>query len=210
MKHIPIYIATLIFAFSCAEKPPQIKTGDLLFQVGAESAMSRAITTATQSDSTLNFTHVGIAIATSGADSVLEATSDGGVRIVALETFLEGSARIGDHPAVVAMRLRDTSGLAASVNRARNFIGLPYDYVYRPDNNRMYCSELVWESYRDSLGERIFPARPMNFRTADGTMPVFWIELFAKMGEPIPEGVPGTNPNDMARDPHLEEIGRWF
>ena len=23
-------------------------------------------------------------------------------------------------------------------------------------------------------------------------------------------GVPGTNPNDMARDPHLREVGRWF
>ena len=50
----------------------------------------------------------------------------------------------------------------------------------------------------------------MNFRAADGTMPAFWTELFEKLGEPIPEGVPGTNPNDMAREGVLTEVGRYF
>lgn len=197
-------------AAACTSPRPEIQTGDLLFEVGAASDMSGAITAATGSDSLLNFTHVGIAIACRGADSVLEATSDGGVRMTSLEEFLQGAARIDGQPAVVARRLRDTAGTAASVARARSFAGLPYDYSYRPDNQRFYCSELVWESYCTPDGERIFPARPMNFRAADGTMPAFWVELFERLGEPIPEGVPGTNPNDMARDPHLAEVGRWF
>lgn len=214
MTRIHIYIAALLTAVSCTPSQPRIQTGDLLFQVGAESAMSGAIAAATVRDSTLTFTHVAIALADpsggSERDSVLEASGDGGVRITSLDAFLDRSAHIGNRPAVVAMRLRDTTGVAASVIRARAFTGLPYDYSYRPDNAGMYCSELVWESYRDTLGRRIFPARPMNFRAQDGSMPAFWIELFEKLGEPIPEGVPGTNPNDMARDPHLEEIGRWF
>lgn len=210
MKRTLIYIATLWAAFACTASEPEIRTGDLLFEVGASSEMSGAITAATGDDSLLNFTHVGIAIACEGADSVLEATSDGGVRMTSLDEFLKNAARINDRPAVVAMRLSDTTGAAASVARARSFKGLPYDYSYRPDNGRFYCSELVWESYRTPDGERIFPARPMNFRAADGTMPAFWVELFERLGEPIPEGLPGTNPNDMARDPHLTEIGRWF
>lgn len=210
MKRTLIYIATLWTAFACTASGSEIRTGDLLFQVGTTSEMSGAITAATGNDSLLNFTHVGIAIVRGGADSVLEATSDGGVRTVSLEKFLESAARIDGRPAVVAMRLRDTTGTAASVARARSFMGLPYDYSYRPDNGRLYCSELIWESYRTPDGERIFPARPMNFRAADGTMPAFWVELFERLGEPIPEGEPGTNPNDMARDPHLEEVGRWF
>lgn len=210
MKHLLIYIATVAAGVSCVPQHPQIAPGDLLFQIGASSAMSGAITAATGGDSSLNFTHVGIAIPTSGADSVLEATSDGGVRLTSLTEFLDRSARIGLHPAVVAMRLRDTTGVSVSVARARSFVGLPYDYSYRPDNDRLYCSELVWESYRDTAGNRIFTARPMNFRAEDGTMPRFWQELFDKLGETIPEGVPGTNPNDMARDPHLQEVGRWF
>ncbi len=50
----------------------------------------------------------------------------------------------------------------------------------------------------------------MNFRAADGSMPPFWNELFAKLGEEIPEGLPGTNPNDMSRDTLLTEVFRWF
>ena len=94
--------------------------------------------------------------------------------------------------------------------RAFGFLGLPYDCSFRPDNGKLYCSELVWESYRTPDGRRRFPARPMNFRAADGSMPAFWTELFERLGEAIPEGEPGTNPNDMAHDPQLYEVGRWF
>ena len=74
----------------------------------------------------------------------------------------------------------------------------------------MYCSELVWESYRRPTGERIFAARPMNFRNEDGTLPRYWTELFERLGEEIPEGVPGTNPNEMARDSALRTVGHFF
>ena len=108
------------------------------------------------------------------------------------------------------MRLRDTTGTAQALERARERLGLPYDYSFRPDNGKLYCSELVWECYRRLDGSPRFPARPMNFRAPDGSMPAFWTELFERLGEQIPEGVPGTNPNDMARDPQLDEVGRWF
>ena len=205
-----LYIGILFLLSACASRQPELHPGDLLFQVGAASSMSGAITAATERDSELNFTHVGIAIPGNGADSVLEATSDGGVRITRLEDFLDRAARIGGRPAVVAMRLRDTSGVSASVERARGYLGQPYDYSYRPDNGKIYCSELVWESYRDPYGERIFTARPMNFRAADGTMPAYWTALFEESGEEIPEGEPGTNPNDMAREGVLTEVGRYF
>ena len=211
MKRFIIYIGILLTTQSCGSKQPDLQSGDLLFQVGKGSEMEQAITTATEHDNTLNFTHVGIAIVRNGADSVLEATSEGGVRMSALEEFLQRAARNGEGlPLVVAMRLRDTAGLAASVRRAGTCVGLPYDYAFGPDNGKYYCSELVWESYRTPDSVRRFTAHPMNFRAPDGTMPSFWIELFEQLGEPIPEGVPGTNPNDMARDPQLQEVGRWF
>lgn len=181
-----------------------------MFQVGRESAMSSAIAAATGGETPIPFTHVGIAVCCDEADSVLEATSPDGVRMTALDEFLRKSASVDGRPAVVAMRLKDTAGIAAAVVRARSFIGQPYDYSYRPYNGKMYCSELVWESCRRPNGARIFEARPMNFRAADGTMPRFWIELFEKSGEEIPEGLPGTNPADMAQDSALTEVFRWF
>ena len=209
MRTLILYIGILA-GTACTQQREQLRSGDLLFQVGRESAMSGAIMAATGKSEEVKFTHVGIAVISSRADSVLEATSDGGVRMTALSDFLNKSARLNGRPVVVAKRLKDTAGIAAAVARARTFLGQPYDYSFRPDNGKLYCSELVWESYLDPDGRRLFPAQPMNFRAADGSMPPFWSELFAKLGEEIPEGLPGTNPNDMSRDTLLTEVFRWF
>lgn len=174
--------------------------------------MTDAITVSTEREGHLAFSHVAIAVRFARGDSVLEATSKYGVRMVSLAEFLAGSARIKDAPGVVVMRLRDTTGrAAAAVRKARHYLGQPYDYSYLPDNGKFYCSELVWESYRDvDSNTRLFTARPMNFRASDGTLPAFWQDLFAKQGIPVPEGVPGTNPNDLSKEACLKEVHRYF
>ncbi len=117
--------------------------------------MTEAIAEATGRGETLKFTHVGIAIIGNRADSILEATSDGGVRMTSLNDFLNKSAKPNGRPAVVAKRLKDTTGIAAAVRKARTRIGAPYDYSFLPDNGRYYCSELVYESYRRPDGTLI-------------------------------------------------------
>lgn len=209
MKKTLLYIGMLFSAVSCDGKHPALQAGDLLFVAGKRSQMEEAIVAATATDGTLNYTHVGIATGGACADSVLEA-STAGVRIVPLAEFLAEAGRIGGRPAVTVMRLRDTSGVRAAVARARRHLGTAYDYSFRPANGKLYCSELIWECYLTPDDKPLFPARPMRFRAADGTMPRYWRELFEELGEPIPEGVPGTNPNDMAREPLLEEIARLF
>lgn len=210
MKKIVINIGMLATVLSCTRNTRPLQTGDLLFRVGGKSDMSRAITEATARDRTLDFTHVGIVLHCERGDSVLEAAPEDGVRLIGLAEFLGATASRSDVPRAVAMRLRDTTGVARAVARARSYIGLPYDFAYRPHNGRLYCSELVWKSYLTPDGRPLFTARPMNFRAADGTMPAFWTELFTELGEPIPEGLPGTNPNDMVREPILEEVGRYY
>lgn len=213
MRRYLLYIGILFSALSCGEEATRLQSGDLLFQAGKDSGMAGAIAAATGNGSDKgglpDFTHVGIAVCGGGADSVLEAAA-GGVRIVPLEEFLADAGTIEGRPAVVVLRLRDTTGVAAAVRRARGSLGLPYDFSFRPGNGKLYCSELVWESYRDADGQPLFPARPMNFRAADGTLPRYWSELFARLGEPVPEGVPGTNPNDLAREERLREVFRYF
>ena len=92
------------------------------------------------------------------------------------------------------------------LTKAKSFIGQPYDWWYLPDNGKMYCSELVYESYLDSDGYHIFEAHPMNFRSPDGTMPQVWISIFEELGQPVPEGVLGTNPSDLSKSPLLYTI----
>lgn len=205
-----IYIGILFGTAACLHNDFRPQTGDMLFEADGTSAMGGAIEAATGNESSINYTHVAMIISTRGADSVLEASSEEGVRIIPLRQFLNQAGQIDGRPAVTVMRLRDTTGVADAVKRARKFRGQPYDYSFRPDNGRMYCSELIWESYLLPDGSHRFAAQPMNFRSADGTLPRFWIELFDRLGEQIPEGVPGTNPNDLSRDPALRTAHRYF
>ncbi|MEG2365917.1 MAG: YiiX/YebB-like N1pC/P60 family cysteine hydrolase [Alistipes sp.] len=208
MKRVLLYIGILFLHFSCAPQPFRPATGDLLFQVNKSSKMTDAITATTGN----NYSHVAIAMRCGDADSVLEASSGGGVRTITLDEFLASAAQMHDRPLVVVARLRDTTGVAAAaVQRARQYIGQPYDYAYQPRNGRMYCSELIWESYLDRQHSgHLFTARPMNFRDATGKLPDFWVQLFAQQGEPIPEGVIGTNPNDLSKERSLMEVYRYF
>lgn len=189
-----IYIGIIFCTAASTSPTPELHPGDLLFRAGRNSAMTGAITAATGRIEAPGFSHVGIFVRYDGTDAVLEAAPEGGVRISPLREFLDGSARIDGRPAAVAMRLRDTAGLAASLRRAFGFLGLPYDCSFRPDNGKLYCSELVWESYRTPDGRRRFPARPMNFRAADGSMPAFWTELFERARGSDPRRGTGDQP----------------
>ena len=107
--------------------------------------------------------------------------------------------------------IKDISGdVGKNIESAKGHIGEPYDWSFRPDNGKMYCSELIYECYINDDGTHLFNAKPMNFRDEEGNMPLFWIELFEKSGESIPEGVYGTNPNDMSKEPFLKEVHRYF
>lgn len=205
-----LYIGILFSTVSCTRHDFRLQPGDLLFAAGETGDMTGAITAATGKNNSLNFSHVGIAVPAEDADSVLEATTDGGVRMTALAEFLTKAAPVGEGRAVEVKRLRDTTGVAQAVARAKQSLGLPYDYSFLPANGKLYCSELIWENYLAPDGTPLFPARPMNFRAADGMLPAFWQQLFDSLGEPVPEGIPGTNPNDMAREPILENVGRFF
>ena len=46
----------------------------------------------------------------------------------------------------------------------------------------------------------------MNFKNKDGEMPEYWTWLFGLLGQPVPQGVPGTNPQMMLASPALEFV----
>ena len=137
-----LYIGILLCGFSCARNAPCLHPGDLLFQVGETSEMTGAITAATGKERQLNYSHVGIAVRSRGVDSVLEGTSDGGVRVTALGDFLARSARIDGRPAVTVMRLRDTTGVAAAIERAQNSSDSPT--ITRSDRTTARCIAANW------------------------------------------------------------------
>ncbi|MCM1532637.1 MAG: hypothetical protein NC048_09675 [Bacteroides sp.] len=219
MRYFAVNImAALVFlgTSACFHKTPgdaggyRPQAGDLLFVVAARNGFSEAVVEATAQNDSLKFSHVAIVAVEDGTPYVVEASSLCGVARTGWRDFLDKAERMACRPCVVVKRVADKGfPLSEAVARAESHVGEAYDWSFLPDNGRMYCSELVYESYRHPDGSPLFTARPMNFRAADGSMPAFWTDLFERLGEPIPEGVLGTNPNDMAKDPALREVARF-
>lgn len=191
--------------------PPPLQEADLLFIVSGDSEFSEAITSATARHDDLKFDHVAMVYFDGeGNPNVLEASPKYGVHSVSLEEFVENSSLVCGKPGIVVMRLDIDFPAQQAIMNATNHIGAPYDWFYLPDNGMMYCSELIYESYIDNEGDHIFKSAPMNFRAEDGSMPEFWIKLYGELGCEVPEGLPGTNPQDLSKDPNLKEIYHYF
>lgn len=185
--------------------------GDLLFVVGEEtSEFSEAITKSTAHHEVLKYDHVAIVDVVGDSACVVEASSRGGVVVTPWSEFMESAKMTDDRVGVVIKRVNVAVDVDAAVKAARAHLGEEYDWSFRPDNGKMYCSELVYESYLDNKGQHLFDANPMSFRDAEGNLPQFWIGLYSRLGEEVPEGVDGTNPTEMSQSPILTEVARLF
>lgn len=193
------FIGLLISA--CKETlKDRLQTADLVFVSVGASAFDGAIASAT-SDSLSSYTHVGIIECREDGIYVLEASSKKGVTETPISEFKERDGALSYYR-VISGEIDPEQ----VIENAKSFMGQPYDFLYLPDNGSLYCSELVYESYTDAEGKPIFEAHPMNFRDKDGNMPEFWTNLFKEHNEEIPEGVLGTNPNDLSKSIKLVKL----
>ena len=199
---------------SCTPAAEKLQTGDLVF-VGIPAdysldhdSMDSAITEATGGQTGLNRIHTAIAeVDDEGRVWIIDATIKYGVDRHPLDTFLrQFTLRDGSLPVFEVKRLQDGARAEASVRNAKQYLGLPYDVTFLPDNDAYYCTELVYDSYLGEDGTPIFHSAPMNFKNADGEFPRYWGQLFARLGQPIPQDVPGTNPQGMSEEPALRDV----
>ena len=171
--------------------------GDLLF---CAQVKGNNITDVTQGVGGMKIDHVAIFHRQGGRTFALEAIHSG-VGLTPIDSFM---AR---REAVLAARLRDTLGVARSVERALGFIGRPYDFNFMPDDSAFYCSELVQKCYRDSRGELVFKPIPMSFHDQSGRITPYWHDYYARQGLQVPEGEPGSNPGDLSRSAAICILG---
>ena len=213
---IPFFVLCACLAAACARQPKQevLQTGDLIF-VGIpadysldSTSMDSAIAEATGAKDSLNLIHVAIAeVDAAGQTWIIDATIKYGVDRHPLDTFLtQFTLKDGSLPVFEVMRLKDDSQAAKDVARAKQYVGMPYDVAFLPDNDALYCTELVQLSYLSESGEQVFASAPMNFKNAEGEFPLYWTQLFELIHQPIPQGVPGTNPQAMSRDSQLRPV----
>lgn len=225
MKRQILFILTLIT--SCTQVETPFMNADLVFVRSSDTYMDQAITAATSSDASDNFTHVAILELQSDSLFVIEAAPDLGVVRRPFSDFFADNCPSGHasdylvfkrvKPEIIS-QLADRRGVDGStilnefVELAKSMVGLQYDYEYRPLNGKMYCSELVFDSYIEMIPKpwdpHLFKEAPMNFLSPDGSLPDFWKFNFEIVqGIPVPQGEPGTNPNDMAKSDVLIDLG---
>lgn len=191
---------------------PSVETGDLLF-VGipmnyGDSTMKQAIAEATSNGDTTNFIHTAILeVDETGAIWVIDATLLRGVDRHPLDTLLSDfTLHRGGRASFEVMRLRDNKNAAEYVENAKQFLGEGYDEYFQTFNGRHYCTELVADAYVDADGHQWFQSVPMNFKNKEGEYPSYWVRLFERLGEPIPQGELGTNPEDLHESPSLVHV----
>lgn len=176
-----------------------LRDGDLLFVV---SPTPNAITEVTQKQHTPPIDHVAIYFCQEGHPMVIEANYQGVVERP-LGSFLQ------DSPHVLVGRVRGSLDRATTLRLARSYLGQPYDYVFLPGNGAVYCSELVQLSYVDKRGRPIFGTIPMSFHDASGAITPYWADFYSRRALDVPEGQPGTNPNELSRHPRVRLKYEW-
>ncbi|MBP5572006.1 MAG: hypothetical protein J6X39_05000 [Bacteroidales bacterium] len=210
MKRIILLLA--LVAAACTQTPKTLQTGDLVF-MGipqdysiSEESMDGAISAAT-GDGELNLIHVAIVEMAEDGPYIIDATLKFGTDRHPLDSTIKQFAlKGGAQPVYIVKRLKDNKLAKQWIEKAKSFCGQPYDMRFLPDNGAMYCSELVRESYLGPDKEYLFEEKPMNWKNEKGEIPVYWTQLFALLGMDVPQGVPGTNPQDMSNSPLLETV----
>jgi uncharacterized protein YycO len=139
--------------------------GDLIFQ-SSNSGQSAAVQLATHSI----YTHCGILFQENGKWMVYEAVQP--VRKVPVEEWTAA----GQNGFYIVRRLKNADSLlsenkiTAMKAAAAKRLGRDYDIYFSWDEERLYCSELVWKVYQDGAGIEIGTRKKM--RDYDLTSPV--------------------------------------
>lgn len=129
----------------------QPQEGDVLFQSLPRNELVNAIEGATGSP----WSHCGLVAKEDGQWVVYEAIGD--VRKTPLNEFY----RRGREGRFAAYRFKEAEAahIPQVIEKARGYMGRPYDARYRMDDEAIYCSELIYKAYRDatkgSLGKLV-------------------------------------------------------
>ena len=131
--------------------------GDVVFQSLGSSPLIDMIEGCTKS----GYSHCGIVLQKDGKWQVVEAI--GPVREIPLDRWIHNGTKDG----FAAYRLKSAYAPKADafVNAAHTFLGKPYDIRYRMDDEKIYCSELVFKAFRKATGEDL--GRLMKLKELD-------------------------------------------
>ncbi|NBN99614.1 MAG: hypothetical protein EBV19_10315, partial [Flavobacteriia bacterium] len=180
-----------------------LKPGDIVFQDLDCGPMCDAIEAVTEGANGKDYSHCAMVIRENDSLKVIEAIGEG-VVVTSLQDFVRRSSKIQ----VARFKQADNAFLQRAIRFAISLKGKPYDEVFLLNNDRYYCSELLYEAFKAAnYGKAVFELSPMTFKEPNSHeyYPV-WVDYYSKLKCPIPEGKPGLNPGGISRSSKLELI----
>ena len=228
MNKAPFFCLLLLLSFSCELREPEppfeqtsavarfdyskfeLKPGDILFQDIDCGPFCESIEKVTSGIQGAKFSHVGIAIPKeNGALVVVEAISAGVVE-TPLDSFFMRSFDQENNSKVVVGRMKQEHQhlIPKALDFAKTKLGLAYDEVFDISNEKYYCSELIYDSFKYANKEQpIFQLQPMTYidPETNSLFPI-WEEYFKELNVPVPEGEPGLNPGGMSKSHYIDIV----
>ncbi len=188
----------------------QLKSGDILFQDSDCGPFCEAIEKVTFGVGGSKFSHVGMVIPKGENQLVVMEAITKGVVETPLDSFFVRSFDENNNSKVVVGRLKKEHLhlIPKAIDFAKTKLGLPYDDVFDISNNKYYCSELLFESFKYANDNQpIFELQKMTYKDPDtkATFPI-WEEYFQKLNIPIPEDEPGLNPGGMSTSSYIDIV----
>ncbi len=146
-KRMMLMLVMIIQAVAGFADDSQFKEGDIVFQI-SKSKQSPYIQLATASV----WSHCGIVIEKGRELYVLEASNV--VKLTPLYDWIDK----GRYGTIKTRRVIDKPVKI----QYRKYLGRPYDLAFRLDNNKMYCSELVYTIYKEQFGIELCKPRKVS------------------------------------------------
>lgn len=129
------------------------KEGDIIFKSLPKFDLVEAIEGITES----SYSHCGMLIEKSGRWYVREAFFD--VHDITLFRWI--SRGRGYKFSVFRLRPEYTEIIPAFIDSSTKFLGRPYDMKHELDDEKIYCSELIYKSFKDATGEELGKLVPL-------------------------------------------------
>jgi len=203
------YCCTLTSSCDHTHHKEGLQAGDILFQNLNCGELCDAIEAVTKGIDGKDFSHCAFVVNINDTLKVIEAIGDK-VEVNSLQYFFARSGDTSKIENITVGRVKhqyENLITKATIN-AKQLLGQPYDDEFLLDNEKWYCSELIYEVFKEANNKNnFFDLEPMTFKNPK--IQIFfpaWETYYKELNKEIPEGQSGINPGLISRSDKIQII----
>ena len=187
------------FQSNLKPKITKLLDGDIVFQT-SESTQCAAVRIATKS----KFSHCGIVFLIDNQPMVLEAVQP--VKITAFKDWIQH----GKNKDYVVKRLKDSKKMSSPTLTAKmqeygkSMLNKDYDLYFGWEDDKIYCSELVWKIYKFGADIELCPTQKLS--DFNLKHPIVKAILFERYGSNIPLNQTVVSPESIEKSVILQTV----